>query len=96
MPSKPQPKPGPNTFFFTDYRSHWGLGYRSDCNQIEYTAHLTFDKDPEGKDFITIDAITCDAGFDLDDLLDDQEISNRTHSSIFDYAASLFIPEDPD
>lgn len=95
MPALRPAQPGPNTFFFRDYRPTWGLGYRSDCNQIEYTAHLTFDKDPEGKDFITIDRITCNAQ-DLDDLLDNKEIANRTYSSIFDYAASLFIPEDTD
>lgn len=95
MPSKPQPKPGPNTFLFRDYRPHIGLDYRFDPKEIEYTAHLTFDKDPVGNAFITIDRITCEAG-DLDDLLNNKEIANRTHSDIFDYAASLFIPDDPD
>jgi|688.fasta_scaffold91828_4 hypothetical protein len=90
MPALRPAQPGPNTFFFADYRPAWGDNF----NQIEYTAHLTFDKDPEGKDFITIDAITCDAGFDLDNLLDDEEISPEMFSAVFDYAASLFIPDD--
>ena len=90
-------QPGPNVFFFDDYRPEKSFG--DNFAQMEYVAHLDFDKDPEGKDFITIDHITCVVDgnvFNIDDLFEDGSMEPKIFDAIFDYAAHLFIPYDSD